>query len=346
MNSFEITDPVKIKEWNDQLLAFSDANIFHTTNWAKVLYGSYGYKTLSFVLKDKNAFKFILPVTEVNSFITGKKGVSMAFSDYCKPLISKDADDPLVFQKIILASKQFKWKSIELRGESNLINQSSFFSKYYDHNLFLDDSYETIALNFRKNYLAKIKKAKNSNLKIEINNGENVIEDYYKLHCLTRKRQGMIPQPLYFFKSIFQNIIKEKMGFVIIIKKNDLPISGAVFFLFNKKLIYKFGASNLLYKDYFANFLLFDEAIKWALERSFTEFSFGRTEFGNEGLLQFKSGWGALASLIHYYKYDLKNDQVVHSGNFISNFTGKNYLKKLPVPLLRLAGNILYKHVG
>jgi hypothetical protein len=86
------------------------------------------------------------------------------------------------------------------------------------------------------------------------------------------------------------------------------------------------------------------KAIEWLAENGFKKFSFGRTEPENNGLLQFKRGWGAKEKKLNYYKYDLKQD------SFVSEKPGTkssyNIFKMMPLPLLKFTGNILYRHVG
>ncbi len=45
-----------------------------------------------------------------------------------------------------------------------------------------------------------------------MNNSEEAMDDYYRLHCMTRKRQGVPPQPVSFFKNIFDFIVKQGKG--------------------------------------------------------------------------------------------------------------------------------------
>jgi hypothetical protein len=86
------------------------------------------------------------------------------------------------------------------------------------------------------------------------------------------------------------------------------------------------------------------QAIKWCSRNGFRRFSFGRTEPENQGLLQFKRGWGTKEDKIKYYRYDLK------SGCFVTKASGPktsyNFFRHMPSPLLRLTGNFLYRHVG
>jgi hypothetical protein len=86
------------------------------------------------------------------------------------------------------------------------------------------------------------------------------------------------------------------------------------------------------------------ETIKWYGQKGYKSLAFGRTDPGNEGLLQFKNAWGTTEEKLNYYKYDLRNESFIsaQSGLKISY----NFFKHMPVPILRLTGNILYRHAG
>jgi hypothetical protein len=121
-------------------------------------------------------------------------------------------------------------------------------------------------------------------------------------------------------------------------------VSGAIFLNFNGQTIYKYGASDKTFQHLRPNNLLIWQAIKWCIENGFRSLHFGRTDPKNGGLLQFKRGWGTTNSRLNYYKYDPKE------GRFLSINSGlkSSYriFKVMPAPFLRLAGKLLYRHVG
>ena len=86
------------------------------------------------------------------------------------------------------------------------------------------------------------------------------------------------------------------------------------------------------------------KAIKLYAKNGFKSFSFGRTEHENQGLLQFKRGWGVKEEVLSYYKYDLKKNC------FVTYKTGPkssySFFKIMPNALLKMTGNLLYRHVG
>jgi hypothetical protein len=72
---------------------------------------------------------------------------------------------------------------------------------------------------------------------------------------------------------------------------------------------------------------------------------FGRTEPGNEGLRQFKSGWGADEQVINYYRYDLAANDFVPGRQTVSSRASQIF-SSLPIAALKVIGGMLYRHVG
>jgi lipid II:glycine glycyltransferase (peptidoglycan interpeptide bridge formation enzyme) len=135
------------------------------------------------------------------------------------------------------------------------------------------------------------------------------------------------------------------MGFIALASFQDKPIAGGVFFHFGEKATYKYGASDLQYQHLRANNLVMWEAIKWYSQNGYKSLSFGRTELKNQGLIQFKSGWGTTEQQINYYRYDLKKDSFVSGFSRVTGFHNKIF-RNTPVPILNRIGNIFYRHVG
>ena len=91
-------------------------SFFHSSAWARVLKDSYGYTPLYFATIKNGQFTTLVPVMEVNSFITGKRGVSLPFTDYCEPIINANVEFVDLFNSLIEYGKKRGWKYVEIRG--------------------------------------------------------------------------------------------------------------------------------------------------------------------------------------------------------------------------------------
>jgi hypothetical protein len=109
-SDIQILDPTKYEGWDDLLLSTPGHSFFHSSSWAKVLSESYGYSPKFFTLLERNKIIALIPVMEIKSFITGKRGVSLPFTDYCDPVILNGVPFPELLNCIIEYGQKHGWK--------------------------------------------------------------------------------------------------------------------------------------------------------------------------------------------------------------------------------------------
>ena len=339
-----IINPIEYPNWNDLLLTNKDASFFHTSNWAKVLSESYKYKPVYFTSIDNEKLLELIPFMEVNSFLTGKRGVSLPFSDFCRPLVSDKKDFKNLFKGIVQYAKNEKWKYLEIRSDKDIFSDEAIVAaSYFIHNLDIEPDKNKLMSCFRSSTRRNIKKSIKEGVIVKLDYSAESLKAFYRLNCLTRKRHGIPTQPYYFFKKIYDHIISKKKGFIVTACYKDKYIAGAIYFNLGTKCIYKYGASDINYQKLRANNLVMWEAIKWSAQNGIKKFSFGRTDLEHKGLLQFKKGWGADVAKLEYYKYDVKRTFFIED-NLNSKYS---YLvRRIPLPLLKCIGSLLYRHVA
>ena len=339
-----IINPLEYPGWDELLLTNENCSFFHSSSWARVLCESYKYKPLYFTSIRNGGLSDLIPIMEIKSLLTGRRGVSLPFTDYCQPIISDKSHFKEIIDYIIDYGKRVGWKYIEWRGGEGYFQDTIHSTFYYGHTLDLTQNEQELISSFRSSTKRNINKAVKEGVTIDICNSFKSIKEFYRLNCKTRKHHGLPPQPFYFFKKIYEHITSKKKGFVVLASFKQRAISGAVYFHFRDQAIYKYGASERRHQHLRANNLVMWEAIKWFKQNGFKEFSFGRTEPENTGLLQFKRGWGTEEKTIFYYKYDLKN--AAFKKDHSRAKTSYALFKNMPSPLLKLAGTLLYRHVG
>jgi hypothetical protein len=341
----EIIDPTQYPNWDQLLLSTPGSSFFHTSSWAKVLKEAYGYSPKYFTEFDGGQISILIPVMEVKNILNGRRGVSLPFTDYCEPIIQNGNKFQDLINSIAEYGKKANWKYFELRGRKDLFPFSLPSCTYLAHTLNLSRNAEEIFSDFRDSTKRNIKKAIKNGVEVKINNSFESIKEFCRLNCVTRKRHGIPPQPFLFFKKVFEYIISNQRGFVVLASFKDRYIAGAVFFLSGDTAIFKYGASDKKYHHLRANNLVMWEAIKWSCQNGFKHFCFGRSEPGNKGLLQFKSGWGTIEQKINYYRYDLKKGSFVSDSSKLTGFRNRVF-RNMPLPLLKKLGSVLYKYVG
>lgn len=340
----QIVDPSKYPDWDELILASRTYSFFHSSAWAESLSESYVYKPLFFTIFHGKRLLSLIPVMEVKSILTGRRGVSLPFSDYCMPIIDKKGHFKNILDAIIKYGSERRWKYVELRGGDEFLGSISPASWFYAHTLNLKRDSDTIFRSFKGSTRRNIKKAVKENVKVHFSYSLDSMREFYRLNAITRKHHGLPSQPFLFFKNVHKHIISKGKGVVVLASFDGKFIAGAVYFHFGKKVVYKYGASERSWQNKRPNNLVMWETIKWYSEKGFESFSFGRTEPENNGLLQFKRGWGTKEEIVRYYKYSLKERTFIQEHAKIDRFS--HIFKKMPIPLLNLLGSLLYRHVG
>ena len=136
----------------------------------------------------------------VKSRITGKRLVSMPFSDHSNPLLEGTVDSENMINKFITLAQEEKVKYIECRSTKNTFPfETQKFRADLRHVLALNKSEKELLVSFSENTRRNIKKAIKSKLIIKIHNNAAGMNIFYRMMCETRRKHGLPPQPKIFF---------------------------------------------------------------------------------------------------------------------------------------------------
>jgi hypothetical protein len=346
--TFRREDPLTQTDWNQRISKLDGNGFFYTAEWSAVLQKTYGFCPIYFTKTTGSRLTSVLPMMEVNSRFTGKRGVSLPFTDQCEALGASESENKSLFKEALNHGKEQGWKYIESRGGTGL---AGLFEKarpslaFYSHELDLLADENQLFSKLDDSVRRAIRKAQKSGLTLEVSTSQPAIRDYYRLHCETRREHGLPPQSLLFFLNIHKYVLTKNMGMVISAKHESRTIASAVFFIFGTRAIYKFGASDRQFLSLRANNFVMWEAIKWCKQRGAHQLNFGRTSLTNEGLRRYKLGWGTQENQVAYHKYDLRTGEFRVDHDDTSGWHTRVF-QNVPIFLSRLAGAILYKHMA
>lgn len=198
--------------------------------------------------------------------------------------------------------------------------------------------------NFKSSVRRNIRKAEKEGVRVTIERSLDSVAAFYRLHCGTRRHHGLPPQPWAFFRNIHKHIIATGNGFVVLAGIQDRRVAGAVFAVYRGQAIYKYGASDRSFLHLRPNHLVMWKAIRWCCLNGVRSFSFGRTEQKNKGLAQFKRSWGTFESKLRYFKYDPSVSRFTRDKK--GAIASHGLFRLMPLSVLKMAGEISYKHCG
>ncbi len=338
-------DPTADAQWDAGLAAFPGASFFHTAAWPRVLQSAYGFRPVYFTVGDPGRLRSLLPLMEVSSWLTGRRGISLPFTDECAPLCASPESFRLLHREALDYAKLRGWKYLEYRGGRPLFGDAPASASFFGHRLDLRGGEAAVFARFDASVRRAVRKAGQSGLTVEFSRDLEAVRAFHRLLCKTRKRHGVPPQPFHFFAGIQRHILARNQGWVVLARHGGIPVAGAVYFHFGKTLIYKYGASDEAFQHLRANNLVMWEAIKRHAQEGFETLDFGRTSLINEGLRKFKLSWGTTEHRIDYVREDRRTGGFATAKGDSAEWHTRLF-KILPNPLFRLVGAVLYKHAA
>ncbi len=339
-----LVDPLADPTWDDRLRDCPSASFFHRSAWARVLHSTYGFSPVYFV-QGTGPSCSLLPCMEVNSWISGRRGVSLPFTDECQPIICDGAARRELIRSVFEHATARHWRYLQFHGGRNLFAQAPAAVGFLGHRLAIDRDIADLHSGLDGATRRNVRRASESGLDVEFSTSWTATRTFYGLLCRTRKRQGMPPQPFALFRSLHRHVLKPGLGCIAIATHRKVPVAGAIFLHNGKTALYKFGASDERFQHLRPNNLVMWLAIKWHAARGFETLDFGRTSLGNAGLRRFKLGWGTDERLIEYFKFDRFAGRFVSSPDRSSGWHTPLF-RLLPIALARLLGAALYRHAA
>lgn len=83
-------DPIGDPRWSALVERHPDASIFHTPGWLEALRRTYGFKPIAYTTaRAGQDFEDGIVFCNISSWLTGKRTVSLPFSDHGQPLVDK-----------------------------------------------------------------------------------------------------------------------------------------------------------------------------------------------------------------------------------------------------------------
>lgn len=349
-------DPASNARWDKFVINHPLGAICHLSGWRRVLETSFPHlKGHYLALTDgiNHGIKAGLPVFEVNSWITGKRLVSIPFATLCDPLISNDEELSILLAAAKALARKISASHIEIRTMASpyLIENNAelgVVEKFKQHYILLDGNPESLLRSFHKTCVRKhIKKMGRKGLSLRISEDAEDLQYFYSLYAGTRKSRGLPALPFHFVKAIFSEFLPDKRVVLLVAEYESRILAGMVLFKFKDRVSAEFLGWDRDYADLQLSVYIYWEAIKMALKGGYKIFDFGRTDVNNHGLMDFKSHWGTQVKGLpqFYYPIEYAQSALSRNGTSLRKLAGRVF-GNAPGALYLHLGNFCYRHLS
>jgi hypothetical protein len=340
-------NPLVDQRWSEFVASHANASIFHTSGWLEALRRTHAYEPVVYTTSPPgtrltNGFVFC----RVNSWITGRRLVSLPFADHCEPLVDSPQERSRLLTCLQASAAKDRLKYIEIRplhvdrwSEGGLQPGRAFWL----HKLDLRGSLEDLFRGCHQKAIQKqIRRAQREGLQYETGRSEALLNDFYRLMLLTRRRHKLPPQPRAWFRNLIA-CLDDQLTISVASKEGE-PIASILTLSFTTTLTYKYGCSDARFHNLGGVPFLLWKAIESAKRNGFQEFDLGRSDIDNPGLITFKERLGATPAMLTYLSSRAPGSRSTNEPYGMK--IAERLFARMPDGLLIATGNLLYRHVG
>ena len=340
-------DPLADPRWAEFVERHPRASTFHTPGWLQALRRTYGYVPVAYTttppgLELTNG----LVLCRVQSLLTGRRLVSLPFSDHCEALVDSPDDLVLLLRSLELDGTIEKWNYVEIRSRTVPgvpTPNSKPAEAFYLHTVDLTPRLEEIFRRLHKNCTQrKIRRAEREELTYEEGRSQVLLEKFYRLLLQTRRRHQLPPHPRAWFRNLVDCLGDQVK--IRVASKDGQPIASILTLAFKDTLIYKYGCSDQRFHKLGGMHLLLWNTIEEGKKILARELDLGRSDADNPGLIAFKDRWGAAKCHLTYWRYPAPAIPAVCPSWRMQ--MAKKVFSRIPDRVLVVTGKMLYKHIG
>lgn len=346
--------PLSDPRWPALIERHPRASVFHTPGWLSALERTYGYEPAALAACDgpSGELKSAVVFCRVHSWLTGRRAVSLPFSDHCDPLADGDEEFRMLMHGLKREAADSGARYVEIRplqipaGFASPRGQET--SAFCLHRLDLTPPLEDIFRGFHRDCIQRpIRRAERESLGYQEGNSEPLLDHFYHLLVMTRRRRRLPPPPIMWFRNLVL-CMGDKLKIRIALR-DGVPIASVLTLRHRDVMVYKYGGSDARFHSLGGVQLLLWRAIQEAKQAGLAIFDFGRSDWNHQGLIAFKSRWGARASELNYLRVfgtSRPPERVEPRCPGRSEQVARALLARLPDRVLRVGGSLIYKHFG
>jgi hypothetical protein len=239
-----------------------DSTSSYLQSWFDLIAKLYGYSFIPLTAHNaEGQITGFLPLCYISSRLTGRRLVSLPFSDYC-PLLAADESsaNDLIDQAVALA-KERKVKYLELRTGFHevLAKRTDLVEEhlYVRWLMPLSSDPDKVWSNLRKPVQHQVKKSRKLGVQVRIAQSREDMGHYYRLHLMTRcKKHGMPAQPQRYFYELWDTFAASGAVQLLLAEYEREVVAGMILVASGSTIRYAYGASDERYLKLAPNNLL------------------------------------------------------------------------------------------
>jgi FemAB-related protein (PEP-CTERM system-associated) len=327
----------------DYINGSCNSNLYHDCRWGKIIEECFEHKyKILFSENNDGRINGVLPLVHMKSWSFGSFIVSMPFFNYGGVCAEDETTRNNLIAEAVRIAKDLKVHHIEFRQEESLNNGFPEKTSKVSMRLDLPGSSDELWKSFPSKLRSQIKVPQKAGMIARVGRVEE-LESFYDVFSENMRHLGTPVYPKIFFRDILEEFPTNT--WICSVYLGGMPVASGFLAGFKDKLEIPWASSLRKHNHLSPNMLLYWSCLKFACEKGFSVFDFGRSTV-EESTYKFKKQWGAEPTPMIWSYW-------IQDGGKIPDLTPRNrkyqlaigIWKKLPIPMTQMLGPRIIRNI-
>lgn len=353
-------DPSADPRWDAYVSGHAEGLVYHTSAWLRVLQREYGQPVIGLVLEDAaGSLHGVLPLMATKGLPLGLGGSlgarrlsSLPRTPVSGPLAGDRDDLALLVRGAVQrtppgARLQLKPAEADLHGLTDRVVAHPWRLTYV---LELPDRPEQVRFgNSRSN--ARVRSGINKAMRqgVVVRRAESIadLRAWYRLYLETMREHAVPARPFRLFEAMWDELRPPKMMRLLLAERQQELLAGSLVLMFGPTVFYAFSGARASALTMRPNDLLQWRAISDACTDGYRRYDLGEVAEGDEGLMHFKSKWGAQPRRLQRYSCPPAPQPEDEGEGKLEPLIGlmKRSWRAVPLKATAAAGRLVYRYL-
>lgn len=357
VTTFGVNDP----RWLAFASSRAEALIFHHPGWARALMEEYGREPFALACEDESgAVQGLLPLLETQGLpfnfgehVMARRLASLPRTPVAGPLATGHEAARLLAEAAIVRAQQagltlqIKTSAPELDG---LVEGMAGVPWKQSYVIRLPEAGEEMRFgNARRTH--RVKWAANRAVKLGVSvrwaDDERDLRRWYRLYLETLRWHRSLPRPYRFFAALWRNLQPLNLMRLLLSEHEQELLSGCIYLVSGRILYCWLNGRRRDGLDLHPNDALHWHAMQEACREGFQIYDFGEVDEDQQGLIEFKTKWGAEPRRSYRYYYPAPEGlrEPGPSSEKYSQRVQTFLWRRLPLALTAAVGDSVYRYL-
>ncbi len=329
-------------DWNQYVAQHPAACVHYRAEWRLIIQACYGHECYYFVARDqRNAIRGVLPLTRLNSRVFGDFLVSMPYFQRGGALADHAELEALLMQAANDCAARLGCRHIEYRDD---VPREALPVQTHKVNmvLALPSTHAALWQSFSAKLRSQIRRPQREAVALRIG-GAELLDDFYAIYSRNMRDLGSPAHARKFVAAMLEQFPQH--SWLIVLYLHDRAVAAGLLLGHGDTLEIPLASTIRDVRHTSMNMLLYWEILKFAIDRSYQQFDFGRSS-KDASTYRFKKQWGAEPRQLYWHYW-------LHASASVPSLNPDNpkyalvirIWKKLPVWLTQWLGPHIVKYL-